>query len=167
MLKCGMHRPLDPRICNVIFDANAFNRDGGPGDADVDRILELGRAGKINLIAPWSVREEIGDPRTPATVRTAGMLQIFTYRVGQTAAEIDLFQRVRAILRGNAAAGKHDADARHVVEAAKYGGYFITHDRRINHSKREAVQAALPPSLTIVTLSDFLAIYDKYEAGDF
>jgi hypothetical protein len=28
-------RPLDPRICNVLFDANAFDRLGGPEDADV------------------------------------------------------------------------------------------------------------------------------------
>jgi hypothetical protein len=94
------------------------------------------------------------------------MPQIFSYRVGQIESERELYRRVRDILQGNAAPGKHDADAQHVAEAAKYGGYFITHDRRINHTKRQALQAILPPSFWIVTLAEFLEIFDSYEAGE-
>jgi hypothetical protein len=158
-----MHKPLDPRGVNVTFDANAFKRDGSPDDADVDRLVELGRAGKIILVTPWSVRAELADARTPAPVRSAALPQIFSCPVEQTANEVDRFEHVRAILQGNATPGKHDADARHVAEAAKYGGYFITHDRRINRTKRAELEAVLPPSLRIVTLADFLAIYDDYE----
>lgn len=156
-------RPLDPRIVNVVFDANTFNRDGGPEDAAVDRLLELGRSRKITLIMPWSVRPEIEDPRTPAHVQKAALPQFFSYQVGQNTAEQALQRQVRAILQGNATPGRHDADAQHVVEAAKYGGYFITHDRRINHTKRGELEAVLPPSLWIVTLAEFLALFDQHE----
>jgi len=67
-------------------------------------------------------------------------------------------------LRGNALEGKHDADASHLCEAAETGcSYFITHDKRIQN-KRGELQAALPPSLTIVTLAEFFEIFDAYEA---
>jgi hypothetical protein len=160
-----MRRPLDPRLVNTVFDANAFDRDGGPDDADVDRLLALGCAGEITLMMPWSVRPEIEHPRTPAHVRQAALPQIFSYRVELTDSERELYRRIRAILQGNATPGKHDADARHVAEAAKYGaGYFITHDHRINRTKRASLEAVLPPSLWIVTLAEFLAIHDRYAA---
>jgi len=157
-------RPLDPSKVNVLFDTNAFEGIG-PSDADVDRLLELGRSRKIILVAPWSVRCELHHPHTPARVREATIPQIFSYIVGQNSAEQELYRRVREILQGNAAPGKHDADARHVAEAAKYGGYFITQDHRINKTKREALEVVLPPRLWLVTLREFLAIYDRYETA--
>ena len=45
------------------------------------------------------------------------------------------------------------------------GGYFITHDQRILTSSGR-LQEVLPPSLTVVTLVDFLAIFDDYAARD-
>jgi hypothetical protein len=50
-------------------------------------------------------------------------------------------------------------------EAAETGcGYFITHDKRML-KKRTELHAVLPPSLNIVTLEEFLEIFDAYEAG--
>ena len=48
---------------------------------------------------------------------------------------------VHAILTGNGASEKYAADAAHVFEAGKYGGYFITTDQRIL-GKREELQRA-------------------------
>ena len=48
----------------LIFDATTFNRDDGPDQIDFDRILALGRAGTITLVAPLSVREDVSDTRT-------------------------------------------------------------------------------------------------------
>jgi hypothetical protein len=157
-------RPLDPRKVNVLFDANAFDR-GADGGAEVDRLLALRAAGKINLIAPGGVRQETQHPRTPASVREVVSWQTFSLPVGLNVNERQQLSRIRAILQGNATPGKHDDDAWRVFEAAKYGGgYFITHDRRINQTKRQELESVLPPSLWIVTLSAFLAIYDRYEA---
>lgn len=99
-------------------------------------------------------------------MRDAVAPQFFTLPVELNAHEQQQLNLIRTILRGNATTGKHDADARHMFEAAKHGGYFITHDKRINQTKRRELEAVLPPSLWIVTLTEFLAIYDRYEAAD-
>jgi hypothetical protein len=155
--------PLDPRKVNVLIDANALDPSDGH-DADVDRLLALKAVGKIKLIASGGVREEAQHPPTPPAVRENVSAQIFSLPVSLNEVERRQLAGIRAILQGNAAPGQHDADARHVFEAGKYGGgYFITHDRRINKTKRQELEAVLPPSLWIVTLAEFLAVYDRYE----
>jgi len=65
-------------------------------------------------------------------------------------------------MRGNAAPGKHDADAFHVVEAAKYGGrHFITNDTRILRKKAEISELT---GIDVVTPTEFLARYDAFDA---
>ena len=73
-------------------------------------------------------------------------------------------QAIRELLSGNAGAGKHVADADHVWDACKYGGYFITHDKRILE-RAGAARPLLPPSLQIMTLGEFLDVYDAAERG--
>jgi hypothetical protein len=153
------HRPLDPHICNVAIDANALDRDGTDHDAEVDRLLALASAGTINLIVPKGVRLEISNPKTPADVQEGALPKIFTIGVGLNADEERRKRIIAAELRGNAKPGKHAADADHLFEAAKYGGYFITHDKRIL-DRAGRLGEVLPPSLNVVTLTDFLVIYD-------
>jgi hypothetical protein len=156
-------RPLDPRICPVAIDANALDRDGSAGDHLVDRLLGLSSAGAINLILPKCVREEIQNPRTPKDVQEATLPLIFTIPVGLNPDEQRRKRIIERELQGNARPGKHMSDADHLFEAAKYGGYFITHDRRIL-TKAGRLCEVLPPSLTVVTLPDFIAIFDDYAA---
>lgn len=157
-------RALDPRIVNICYDSNALNRTGGPEDSNVDRFLELAESQVINLLTPKSVLAELSHPKTPAAIQAAALQQIYTIQTGLTQGEIDTGQKIRAILQGNAKPGKHDADASHLTEAAKYGGYFITHDQRIL-DKRSQLRAVIPPSLQVVTLEEFLAIYDSYSVA--
>lgn len=155
-----MHRPLDPRICNVAIDAGAL--DGGTATAAMmDRLLELADTGEIQLIVPHGVRQEVNHSRTPGPIKDAVLPRIFTIATGLTDGERRVRNGIRAALQGNAQPGAHDADADHLAEAAKYGGYFITHDERILR-RSAGLAALLPPSLTVVTLEDFLAIYDQY-----
>jgi hypothetical protein len=56
------------------------------------------------------------------------------------------------------------ADADHLFEANKYCEYFITHDRRIL-DRAGKLRSFLSPALNVVTLDEFLAIYDDFEAG--
>jgi hypothetical protein len=158
------HRPLDPRRVNVAIDANALNRDGSDHDKLVDRLLELGRTGAIKLIVPRGVRIETQDPRTPSHVSAPMQVQIFTLPTELTAQEADTRRRIEAELRGNAKPGKHAADAEHLSEAAKYGGYFITRDERVL-KRSQGLGALLPPSLQVVRLVTFLEIFDDYAAG--
>jgi hypothetical protein len=156
---------LDPRIVNVCYDADAFDRTGGPEDAAVDRMLALIEAQEFVMVTPRTVRAEIEHPNTPAAVKAAALPQIFTIQTGVTQGEVEVARKIRAILQGNAKPGKHDADAGHLAEAAKYGGYFITHDHRIL-SKLPELRHIIPPHLQIVSLAEFLVIYDDYLAQD-
>jgi len=156
-------RPLDPRICPIAIDANALNRDGSDHDGLVDRLLRLSSARTINLVVPKRVRTEFENSRTPAHVQKAALAQIFTIGVGLNSDEQRRKRIIEQELQGNAKPGKHEADADHLFEAAKYGGYFITHDERIL-TRAGRLGAVLPPSLTVVTIEDFLAIFDDYEA---
>jgi hypothetical protein len=160
-----VRRPLDPRICNIGHDANALDRDGTAADLLVDRFCKLSDDGKITIVVAGGVRGEVQHPRTPGNVKAAVLPQIFNLRPSLSTSQTVERHKVRTILRGNARSGKHDADASHLSEAAEVGcAYFITHDKRIL-KKRDELHTALPPSLNIVTLAEFLAIYDDYEAG--
>jgi hypothetical protein len=155
-------RSLDPRICPIAIDANALNRDGSAHDALVDRLLRLSSERKINLILPKRVRKEITDIRTPSHIREAVLSKIFTIQVGLSSDEQRRLRLIEQELQGNAKPGKHAADADHLFESAKYCGYFITHDQRILQ-KAGKITSLLAPSLTVVTLVDFLAIFDDWE----
>ncbi len=157
-------RPLDPRRCNVAIDANALNRDGSAHDTSVDRLLNLWSDGTIKLITPKGVRLEALDPRAPAHLQAAVTPMIFAYRVGLNSEEQQRRRMIEQELQGNAQPGKHTADADHLFEAEKYCAYFITHDRRIL-DKAGKMRNLLRPSLTVVTLIEFLEIFDDYEAG--
>jgi hypothetical protein len=158
-------RPLDPRICNIGCDANALDRDGTVTDQLVDRFRKHSETGKLTVVVADGVRGEVQHPQTPHDVKAAVLPQIFNLRPGLNAPQQADRRRVQQILQGNAQPGTHAADASHLSEAAETGcGYFITHDKRIL-KKRAALHAVLPPSLTIVTLTEFFDILDDFEAG--
>ena len=114
---------------------------------------------------PKRVREEIQNSRTPAHVQEAALPKLFTIPVGLNSDEQRRKRIIEQELQGDARPGKHMADADHLFEAAKYGGYFITYDQRIL-TRAGRLREVLPPSLTVVTLVDFLAIFDDYAARD-
>lgn len=56
---------------------------------------------------------------------------IYSLPVQLTSNEMARLKKISAILRGNATASAHYADATHINESIKYGGCFITTDKRI------------------------------------
>jgi len=139
--------------------------DGTTKDRFIERFCGLLSARVIRVVVAGGVRGEVQHQRTPEGVKAIVLPQIFNLRPGLTASQQADRRRVQTILRGNALPGKHIADASHLSEAAETGcGYFITHDRRILRKRRE-LHAALPPTLTIVTLDEFFALFHDYEAG--
>jgi hypothetical protein len=153
---------LDPRICNIGHDANALDRDGSPRDTLVDRFRSLASAGRL-IVVLGGVRDEVQHPRTPGDVKDAVLPRIFNLRPGLIPSQHDERRRVAAVLQGNARPDKHAADASHLSEAAETGcAYFITHDNRIL-DKRNELRSALPPSLEIVTLTEFFEVFDRFE----
>jgi hypothetical protein len=157
-------RPLDPRINHIALDSNALDRDGTAKDKLVARFEQLHAAKKFIIVVGGGVRREVKHPKTPPEVKAA-LPQIFNLRPGLNAKQQADRRRFRSILQGNAKQGSHAADASHLSEAAETGcAYFITHDKRII-GKRDELATALPPSLQIVTLTEFLEVFDAYEDG--
>lgn len=116
------------------------------------------------MVIAAGVRTEVQNSNTPESVQQAILPQIFNMRPGLNRAQQDSRFKVRLILQGNAARGKHAADASHLSEAAETGcAYFITNDKRILR-KRGELESVLPPTLTIVDMHEFFEILDAYEA---
>ncbi len=156
-----VRRPINPRLTNTMIDANALDDKEGSAGAAVDELLALIRDRKINAVLPHSVKAEIEHPNTPAYVKERASGLVFSVPVELNAQEHELRRRVLALMRGNAKPEKHEADARHIVEAGKYGSFFITNDKRRPIKMREAI-AELIPNLWIVTPEEFLEIYREH-----
>jgi hypothetical protein len=56
---------------------------------------------------------------------------IYSLPVQLTSNELARLKKISEILRGNATVAAHYADATHINESIKYGGCFITTDKRI------------------------------------
>lgn len=151
---------LNPRNCNIALDANAMDRDGTNRDALVDRMTALIATRELNIVMAGGVRSEVQHPNTPQDVQQTVLPQIFNLRAGLNGGQSAERARVANILRGNAAANKHAADASHLSEAAETGcAFFVTEDKRIL-AKRKDLYSALPRTLMIATLAELFAVYD-------
>jgi hypothetical protein len=156
-------RPIDPRRANISIDGNVFNRGAGhESDSLIDRLEQLEADGTINFVMAGGIRDEVLNPATPARKQEAVQTKIFNLRPGLNSDQRKARGEVAAVLQGNAKPETHAADASHLSEAAETGCcYFITHDERII-KKRSELAVALPPTLQIVTLREFLGIFDDY-----
>jgi hypothetical protein len=140
-------RPLDPRKCNVTIDNNALDRDGTARDLLIERLLELQRSRKVNIVVPQGVRREAQHPNTPAYVREEISSKIFTRPTELTAQELQERRRVELVLQGNGKAGKSICDARHLFEAGEVRWRLLRNKRQRNlgqedQSRRRAAAIA-------------------------
>ena len=121
---------------------------------------ELATCGSIDLFWPGGVVDEMLHLHAPADIRAAaGAAQARPRRPLSAGQHIDRI-RVRAILRGDGRAGKHDADASHLSEAAEAGcARFLTRDGKILR-KRDTLRTALPDGMQIRTLAEFFSELD-------
>jgi len=159
-----MARKIDPRYSNTFVDVPVLHRKGDAEDAVVDELLEVAFERRVMLHLTYSVKDEIAHPNTPADVKKRAQRLIYSVPVQLTQGEKELHQKVREIIQGNAKAGKHDADAFHLVESQKYGaGYFLTNDKRLL-KKKAAIGNLL--NMEIVTPTEFLAVWKKFEQSE-
>ncbi len=148
----------EPGIGIVAIDANVLDGDGTERDALVSRFRALVVAGEVSVLVAPGVRAELARPQTPDAVRDALPPQVAPLPPLTHARKLDRI-RVRAILRGDAPSGKHEADALHLSEAAEAGcTHFLTQDRRILR-KRGDLRSVLP-GLEIMTLARFIEALD-------
>lgn len=142
----------------MAVDANALDRDGSPRDALVEGFLAAAAAGRLRLVVPPGVRDEMGRAGAPAAVRAfAAALAPPPPPRPLSAAEHIARIRLRAMLRGDGRPGKHDADAAHLSDAAEAGcAAFVTRDGKVLR-RRDVLAGALPPGFRIVSLEEFMA----------
>ena len=122
--------PHNPLRVNSIIDSCAFN----PHEAEAQsarKVLELADRGEVILVVAHSTKKEIDHPHTPADVRQRALDRIVTLNVDLTPQELRTKEDILTILAGDGNRDRMKADAEHVFEAQKYGGYFITTDDRI------------------------------------
>lgn len=159
-----MPRKIDPRLLNTFLDATVLHRKGDVEDEVVEEILRTAFERRVVLILPHSVKDEISHSNTPSEVKSRAQGLIYSTPVQLTVAEKELHRRVRHVIRGNAKAGKHDADAFHLVESDKHGGgYFLTNDKRLLRKKTELSHLL---QIEIVTPTEFLSVLKNFEAQD-
>ena len=159
-----MARKIDPRYSNTFVDVPVLHRKGNAEDAVFDEVLEIAFEWRVMLHLTYSVKDEIAHPNTPDYVKKRAQRFIYSVPVQLTQEENELHQKVRKIVQGNAKAGKHDADAFHLVESQKYGaGHFLTYDKRLL-KKKAAIRNLL--NMEIVTPTEFLAVLKKFEQSE-
>ncbi len=130
---------FNPKRSNNFLDTCAFDPKVEPEASCARRIRELSNEGKILLILSHTNQKEIDHPNTPSDVKLEAQAMIYSLSVQITVEEVKKQRKIHEILTGKASAGAHYADAAHIAESTKYGGSFITTDKRIL-SKRDELQ---------------------------
>ncbi len=126
-----MTRFIDPLCFNNFVDANILDDVADGQDTAVNEIVHLAKSGEIILLLPYSVQTELKSVNTPPHVKRAAALFLFSVEVELTAEEQRRCRDLVAAVKGNAKEKNIARDLFHVCEAAKYGGYFITRDKRL------------------------------------
>jgi hypothetical protein len=155
---------LDPRWGNNFLDCNALDRTEEIEDAAMDEIPELHeQPDTFTLLLPYSVKAEIEHPSAAAEEKRKAAGFVYSMEATLTPPELATHEKVRILIQGNAKSGRHDKDAFHLVESAKYGGrFFITKDRRLL-KKASEVWAIL--RLRVDKPSEFLSAYHSHSSA--
>ena len=147
-------REMNPRYVNNFLDSCAFDPKVEPEAFASGEILAIADAGTFQLIVAHSTQKEIEHPNTPAEVKKRATERIFSLPVGLTQGEQRLRADIHRILTGNGKPENVREDAEHLFEAQKYGGHFITTDRRILDRGDELSAVC---GICVLRPSDFLA----------
>jgi hypothetical protein len=123
-----MARWVDPFAHNTMLDGNILNQVASRASATVNRLLDLQDLG-VNIVLPYTVREEVDHPATPQDVREAATTFVYTEPVDFPAAVQARRDRLVAEARGNAQSKNVERDLHHIFETGLCGGgHFVTRD---------------------------------------
>ena len=146
---------LNPWLCNNFVDSCAFDPKYDPEDKAALEIFRLHEENDLLLVTAHSTQKEIDHPNTPLWVkREAGGL-LLTIDTSLTQQERILIHKIEGTLAGNGNRESFIQDARHIFESQKYGGYFITTDKRLI-KKRDEIRKFC--AANILLPSEFLAL---------
>ena len=153
--------PPDPRFHGTMIDAHLLD-DIGDERADQraarDKMIEL-PSNQYAIMLPHSVKAEIDHPNTPS--ETKNRASAFVYSFDTAIVAPSLLAQAKAIMRGNAVSQKHDQDAEHCCDAAAWGSFFVTLDKR-TLKKRDEIRRLLP-GLWIMTPAEWVENLEHHE----
>lgn len=155
------YRALSPLIVNNFIDSCAFDPKYEPEASASVEIFKLSESEDFSLEIAHSTQKEIEHPNTPEWVKEQAGGLIYSISVQLTPNEKKLLIDIEVILAGNGKIENIRQDAWHVFEAAKYGHYFITTDKRIL-ARADALRErsgvnVLPPSAFLASLNIHIA----------
>lgn len=151
--------PLNPRNAINYLDSCAFNPDNGEVDA-ANKILALHTIGQVIVSITRSVKDELDRSKTPAEVRNRASGMFWVFAPSLTQDEKGKKELVEAIMIGNGKRDKYEADANHVFEVGRRGGYFITADKRILRKRNDLKNAC---SAIVCCPTEWLMIFQQTE----
>jgi predicted nucleic acid-binding protein len=126
-----MARFVNPLFVNNFIDANIMDDIADSEDDAVNRIVGMTRNDAVQILLSYSVQDELNHPNTPAHVRRAASEFDYSKAVQLTPMELANIEKLVEHAKGNADLKNIRRDLFHVSEAGKYGGYFITRDKRL------------------------------------
>jgi hypothetical protein len=147
----------DPRRSLNFLDSCAFDPKYSPEHEASENIRRLRNEGKVVLHLAHSNQKEIEHPNTPAEVKKEATEFIYSRETSLIQQELERKAAIHRILTGNGNPKKYEADATHVFEAGKYGGYFVTTDERILGKKAEIERVC---GALIVKPTEWLLIFE-------
>ncbi len=148
-----------PFRINTFIDSCAFDPKYEPEDRASLEIFRLREEDTLDVQIAHSTQKEIDHPNTPAWVKREAQNQVFTIQVDLTPGEVDRLRRIETILAGNGKVENIREDAKHVFEAQKYGGYFITTDSRILKRAEELFRLC---QIRILKPSEFVSVVEQF-----
>jgi hypothetical protein len=150
-------------LAPVMLDANVLQPPGAQVQA-VERMLQLNHDGELDCAFAGSAAAEVLDPDAPVEVRRRIQEVRFASVPPPSVEDERLSVRVRTLLQGNAAEGRHRKDAANLIEAYRHGPYFVTNDKRMLKLREDL--AAIMPRLRVLKPSELLLAYDAWVARD-
>lgn len=146
---------------HLFLDANALQPPNLDHSEAIGHLLRWYDEEAIILTTPKGVILELRDPRTPEEVRRVGR-DIYTVDVELNPDELRRRDSIAQAMHGNALSPKHEADADHLFEAAKYCAHiFVTHDQRILN-REDTIQKCLESRLLVRELADAKALVELW-----
>ena len=156
-----LRQSIDPGYSRFFLDTCAFDPKYAPEDKSAAELWRLYEDGILHLVLAHSNLCEIDHPNTPPGVKAQAESMINTLPVSPTPDEQSRQYSIAALLRGNATSDKHLDDARHIFEATKHGGYFVTTDKRILKRKAPIYDMC---TLQVMTPSEAIARIEVKDA---
>ena len=164
-----VYQALSPLIVSNFIDSCAFDPKYEPEASASVEIFKLSESEEFILEIAHSTQKEIDHPNTPGWVKKLASGLNYSISVQLTPNEKKLLNDVEVILAGNGKIENIKQDAWHVFEAAKYGHYFITTDKRIlaraDALRERSSVNVLPPTEFLASLKKYIVIFFFNKGG--